>query len=259
MYVMVDRLRNPIIVALCFVLFMVSLEHRTSASVLSDPGVPDGEQTLWRTTREGREPVFSTITWNTGNRYGEPVYKITTDSGERKQAEYIIDRSDLRLIYARIRRNNEKGKSDIVIRIIGEDQYLTCDFNDERKEAKIEHPPDGYNGVIMVFSLRGFPFGRQDKVKLRITPPIKPTLPFWVWRMWKSYVKLLGVETVTVPAGTFECYKLVMGPSSGIIKRFASEYYVWLARNPPHHFVKYQDKDGKSLMELMENRSTGEK
>ena len=257
MHIITNYLRSSIIIALCSVLFTVSLEHKALASIFSDPNVPDGEQILWRVTKQGKEPVFSTITWNTENRDDRPVYRITTDSGERKQAEYIIDRADLRLMYARIQRNNEKGKSDIIIKISGNDQYLTCDFNGERKEAKIEHPLNGYNGILIAFSLRGFPYGRQDEVKLKITPPIKPTLPSWVWKMWKSYVKLLGVETITVPAGTFECYKLAVGSSSSFIKRFTSEYYVWFAKKPPHHFVKYQDKDGESSTELIEITSTG--
>ena len=257
LYIMANYLHSSIKIALCLLLLAVPLEYKASASIFSDPNVPDGEQILWRVTKQGKKPGFSTITWNTENRDGRPVYRITTDSGASKQAEYIIDRADLRLMYAHIKQNNENGKSDIIIKISGKDQYLTCDFNGKRKKAKIEHPLDGYNGILVAFSLRGFPFGKQDKVKLKITPPIKQTLPFWTWKMWKSSVKLLGVETTTVPAGTFECYKLVIEPSSRLIKRFTSKYYVWFAKKPPHHFVKYQDKDGKSLTELVEITSTG--
>lgn len=256
--IMTNYLRNFIIMALCSMLLMIFPEYNAFASVLSDPHVPDGEQIIWRVTKQGREPVLSTITWNAENWDGRLAYKITIDSGMRKQAEYIIGKSDLRLVYARIKRNNEKGISDIIVKAIGEKQYMTCDFNGKRKESKIDYPANGYNGILIAFSLRGFPFGKQDKVKLKITPPIKPTLPLWTWRMWKSYAKLLEVETITVPAGTFECYKLAMGPSSGLIKRFASEYYLWLAIDSPHYFVKYQDKEGKYLTELMEIKSTGE-
>ena len=77
-----------------------------------------------------------------------------------------------------------------------------------------------------------------------------------MWKMWKSYARFLGEEKVTVPAGTFDCYKLKIAASGGLIRRFTSRYYFWFAKEPPHHFVKYED--GKRVTELMEIRSMGE-
>ncbi len=251
------RYLQVFIVLFCFLLIAVLLESEASASVLSDPDVPDGEQIVWRVTREDREPRFSITTWHIQDKDGRQVYEITIDSGEIKQAKYIIGKSDLRLISAHVLRTNYRGKSEVTIEVKGERQHLIYSLNDKRGGKNIEQGENSYNGMILPFSLRGFPFGKEKKVKLKITPPFKPWMPIWAWKMWKSYVKLKGVEKVTVPAGTFDCYKLEVAASSMFIRPFTSKYYLWFTKEPPHQFVKYQDKDGDSVTELMEIRSVG--
>lgn len=235
-------------------LITILLNAKVQGFILSDPGVTDGEQIVWRVTKSDKEPALSTIMWRVKDRDGKPVYEITTDSGKRKQAKYIIDKSDLRLIWAHILRDTESGKSEVTIEVRDEHQYLVHDFRNKREDGKIRHYPDGYNGMILGFSLRGFPFGKQKAVELRTTPPFKPGIPLWAWRMWKSDVRFLGEEKVTVPAGTFDCYKLEVAPSDGLIRQFTSQYYFWFTKDPPHRFVKYQDRDGKSVTELIEIR-----
>jgi hypothetical protein len=237
----------------------ILLSVEAFGSVFSDPGVPDGEQIVWRWSRHDEEPTFSTVTWRVKDRDGKPVYEITTDSGQRKQGKYIIGRSDLRLVWVHVVQSTEKGKSEITIEARGDHQYLIHDYQNERKEKETDNYPDGYDGIALSFSLRGFPFGKQEEVELRLTPPFRPGMPRWAWKMWKSYARLLGEEEVTVPAGTFDCYKLEVGASGGLIRRFTSEYYFWYTKEPPHYFVKYQDKEAKSVTELMEIRSMGQK
>ena len=242
--------------------FITLLCNAAFGAVLSDPCVPEGEQIVWRANRRDKEPILSIVTWRTKDRSGKLVYEITTDSGDQKQGKYYISKSDLRLVWVYILEYTEEGKSEVTIfadAVKDDCQYLVHDYRNKRKEKKIEQYPDGYNGVILVFSLRGFPFGRQEEVELRITPAFYPEIPLWAWKMWKAYAKYLGEEKVTVPAGTFDCYKLEVAASSGIIKRFTSKYYFWYAKEPPHHFVKFQDKDEENVTELMEIRSTGEK
>ena len=222
-------------------------------AVLHDPGVPDGEKIVWRVNKEGSLRRPSTIIFYAKELNGRPVYEIVEDSGERKQAKYIIDRSDLRLIEAQLFRNTNKGPFKAKIDVRGKRQYLVYTKGGKKpKDKKIDHYPDGYNGLTLPFCLRGFPFGKKKEVKLHLTPPLRPEIPGWAWRMWKSRAKYLGMETVTVPAGTFECHKLEVEATSGLIKRVTSKYYFWYAKDPPHHFVKYQDEDGKNITELME-------
>jgi hypothetical protein len=237
---------------------LILLGTEVCCSVLSDPGIPDGEQTVWRATKRDSEPELSTVTWRIKDRNGEPVYEITVDSGERKQAKHIIDKSDLRLIWAYVLRDTEDGESEATITVNDENQYLTHNYKNRRENTEIKNYRNGYNGITLPFSLRGFPFGRQEEVELRITPPFKASLPIWIWRMWKSHARSLGIERIIVPAGTFDCYKLEIEASGGLIRRFTSKYYTWFTKEPPHYFVKYQREGGTSVTELMEIRSPGE-
>ena len=226
-------------------------------SVFMDPGVPDGEQIVWRWTNEEKGQILSIVTWNVKDRSGKPVYDIDLNSGARKQAQYVIDKSDLRLVYTKVSEDFEDGRYNLTIDMKDGCQYLVDDFKGKRKTKDIENHEDGYNGIILPFSLRGFPFGKKKEVEIHITPPFKPNVPMWAWKMWKAYTKYLGEEKVTVPAGTFDCYKLELGASGGLIKHFTTEYYFWFESKPPYRFVKYQDKDGKNITELMEIRSKG--
>ncbi len=252
-------MRDYLLLLSCSLLITILLETGASCSVLKDPGVPDGEQIVWRVTKEKDDGIsFATITWHIENRDGKPVYEVTEDAGERKQAKYIIDKSDLRLIWAHVVRETDDGKSEATIEVRGDRQYLVHNYDSKSKDKKIDHELDGYNGMSLGFCLRGFPFKSETEVRLKLTPPFRPGIPLWAWKMWKSYVKLLGEEKVTVPAGTFDCYKLEVAASGGLIRRFTSEYYFWFTKEPPHRFVRYQDDDGKAITELMEIRSTGE-
>ena len=164
----------------------------------------------------------------------------------------------MRLIEAQMLRNNERGKSKVAITLKDDCQYLVCTEESKKtKKKKIDCSLDSYDGTVLPFSLRGFPFEAQKEVKLKITPPFKPGIPFWAWRMWKSKTQFLGTEQVTVPAGTFDCYKLKIEASGGLIKRVTSAYFFWFEQKPPHQFVRYQDEDGKAVTELMEIRSNG--
>jgi len=250
-------MRKLTFISFWLLLVTISLSVEAFGSVFSDPGIPDGEQIVWRAIRPNRGPRLSTVTWCIKDRDGKPVYEITVDSGERKQGKYIIDKSDLRLIWVNVVEQTDEGESEVTIEAIGDHQYLVHNFKNKRKEEKRENYPDGYNGICLVFSLRGFPFGKQKEVNLRLTPAFYPGMPLWAWRMWKSYTRFLGEEKVTVPAGTFDCYKLEVAASGGIIKRLTSIYYFWYTKDPPHRFVKFQDKDEENITELMEIRSAG--
>ena len=252
---MTNSMKAFIPALLCFLLSMALLEFNTFGSTFSDPGVANGEQIVWRGITPDKKTILSTVTWRVKDKNGKPVYEITTDSGSKKYGRYIIDKSDLRLIWVHVLEETKDGKSEITIESKDDHQYLIHNFKNKHKDKKIGHYLNGYNGIILPFSLRGFPFGKQKEVKIRLTPPFGPGMPFWTWTMWKSYVKYLGEEKVTVPAGTFDCYKLEVMASSRLIKRFTSKHYFWYTKEPPHWFVKFQGKD--SMTELMEIRSMG--
>jgi len=62
--------------------------------------------------------------------------------------------------------------------------------------------------------------------------------------IFKVRVKNLGVEKVTVPAGTYECYKLKIIPDLGLLDkplgRAMPGIFVWQDKKYPHLPVKYE-------------------
>jgi hypothetical protein len=249
--------RKIILILLSLILIANILIPGVLGSVFKDPDVPNGEQIVWRWTTSENKQFLSIVTWHVSERNKKPVYEISLSSGERKTATYTINKSDLRLVYADVDEVFNEGKCKSIIEAKDGRQYLTYDYNNKHKEKVIDNHLDGYDGVILTFSLRGFPFGKAEKLEFYITPPFNPNIPSWSWKMWKTYAKFLGEEKVTVPAGTFDCYKLEMGASGGVIRRFTTEYYFWFSKEPPYRFVKYQDVEGKNITELMEIRSKG--
>ena len=246
---MVRNRIKSVLALLCFVLVSTT---GAFGSVFSDPDIPDGQQIVWQVTKEGKKKPASTITWRVGSRDGKQVYEITKDSESGKNSKFVISKSDLRLIEAQIHRSTEDGESQLTIKARGNHQYLNyVEDGKKPKDKRIKYGPDGYDGLILPYCLRGFPFEKRGKVEFDLTPPFRPGIPFWAWKMWKSYAQCLGTETVTVPAGTFECYKLEVGASGGLIKRVTSRYYFWFTTEPPHQFVKYQDEDEKNVTELL--------
>lgn len=249
--------KKILLLVLGFLIIINIFTGEILGAVLKDPKVPNGEQFVWRWKTSENRQFLSIITWKITTRDKKPVYEISLTSGERKKATYIIDKTNLRLIYADVYEVFPEGRCKFTIESKDEKQQLSYNFDNKDKSKVIDNHPYGYNGFILPFSLRGFPFGKMDQLSIYMTPPFIPTNPLWIWKMWGAYIKPLGEEKVTVPAGTFDCYKLELGSSGGIIRHFTTEYYFWFAKEPPHRFVKYQDKDGKNVTELMEIRSKG--
>ncbi len=107
-------------------------------------------------------------------------------------------------------------------------------------------PPNTY-GLPLSFALRG----------LAESPSEKREFYFYVGEGQASrmYVERAENETVTVPAGTFPCYRFKISvdlksvmPMSGFVSMVASAFvqslYFWFSQKPPHPFIKYQGSVG---------------
>jgi hypothetical protein len=54
-------------------------------------------------------------------------------------------------------------------------------------------------------------------------------------------VRNAGLERVSVPAGEFDCYRLVLTVNIPVLK---PKIYCWLTKAPPHFLVKQRGKRG---------------
>ena len=103
-------------------------------------------------------------------------------------------------------------------------------------EKRIELPENLYSvQALGTIVLSGFPFEKKKKVTFNLSMMPHPLV------IWKMTVTHLGEEDITVPAGTFRCYKLAMETNEWW--RFfafnADNTYIWVRKDPPHYYVKY--------------------
>ncbi len=106
-------------------------------------------------------------------------------------------------------------------------------------------PDDMAHPLTLPLALRGWDFvpGNQRKFYMWFNPSM----------VFAMNVRVRGEETVTVPAGTFQCYRLdiepdlvdVVGPVLGrVIKPFVNKNPLWVEKKFPHRLVKYQGSFG---------------
>lgn len=74
-------------------------------------------------------------------------------------------------------------------------------------------------------------------------------------RPWRAWLLVEGEETVTVPAGRFECLRIKLEfdfeaiPGAGaitsrVIRAFMPENYIWIEKDEPHGMVRFQGRFG---------------
>ena len=72
-------------------------------------------------------------------------------------------------------------------------------------------------------------------------------------RLVRMHARVVGRERVTVPAGTFDSFKVQLQPT-GFLEFLAtlhSKLYMWLTVAAPHVWVKYQGPDGPGLQPVV--------
>ena len=92
-------------------------------------------------------------------------------------------------------------------------------------------PEDAYGNEEILMLLRALPFKPGLRMQFSNFSPA-------VGRIYPSAVKVLKEETVSAPAGDFECFKVESKIMVGNII-----HYVWYAKAPPHYLVMYDNKE----------------
>jgi hypothetical protein len=87
--------------------------------------------------------------------------------------------------------------------------------------------------AAILFRLRAFPFDTDQTIEFLIASFSQ----FFV----RMKVRQTGVETVMVPAGSFECYRLE-ATFEFLVLRFKTAF--WFSKSKPHFLVKYEGRRG---------------
>jgi hypothetical protein len=233
-------------------LFILGLAGAARAGMFSPPDIPDGEKLVYRarleTTEEQKESFVSPreevtkvtqiITRFTKN--GRPYYRFfraeLLAGGQINYYTYVFtDFEPFRFVVFEKRMRSKNGR---VVK-----KEITY-FDDPEYSS----PPDLNHFFSIPMTIRGIGFkeGAQNDLLVWFSSHLTP---------WKMNVIVEGKESVTVPAGTFECWKVRVEPDlksifkdwywiARIVKPWVPDFYYWFAEDAPYPLVKYQGTFG---------------
>jgi hypothetical protein len=195
---------------------------RWSARWTMDPVTREG-RSLVQFTEQGsgryhpfRQPVQWSLEseWIYSDRYSPLRYHMTyrSEAGEMLATESV--EFDWERGVARVRRDDRSGNRDA--------------------DETIEVPPDTLTPDGLATALRTLPFDDPAPVTVHLLT-LEPNL-------YKVTFRIAGRETVSVPAGDFECYRVRMDVHLGflrIFRVFLPDTDFWMTVEPPHFWVRY--------------------
>ena len=197
----------------------------------TDPKITSGEKSTYEVIADGK--VSQTVhIISREQRNGKDVYIVRT-----KSRQMILEASNLRPIS--IKKTSANG--ELVFAIEYNDDRVHFIYPGPKRNKVGEAPEDRYDINTILEVARGFPF-RQEKIKFTLVTPE---------HIVSAYIKIVGNEQITVPAGTFDCYQLKAGVSGLAGKIVRTRFYFWIEKNHPHRLIKYTDSSGERLVTLV--------
>jgi len=190
-------------------------------------------------SREVEEVVESAARLHREVRDGKPIYLAEkTDrlrQGDRVLWTFTLDPENLGLLRIEKKVISRSGQTV---------RESWTDFRD----PMFDYPADLCHIYTIAEAVRALPLqvgGRHD-IHLLLNEDSMP---------WHMFVLVEAEETVTVPAGTFACYRLSLEPdfrqimgkwswASSLIKPFVPDYYFWVEKAGTHVMVQFQGKFG---------------
>ncbi len=241
------RMHNPVL-AVLFFLFVV---ETAAAEPMGDPDIPDGQRIVYtydtsykssfflKEIKEKEEVLESVNTIEFYGEEGKRFYRVR-DRGRRVNGYTfdhvtILERGDyLTPISFRASDSNAEG------RIIRE---MFARFDDEA----LVYPDDTYPIFSSITAIRGLDFklGGRAEVFLWLAPT----------EIYRIFLDVDAIETISTAAGSFECYRLELKPDirailpignflASLLQPFLPEYYFWYSTEPSHPLVKFSGSLG---------------
>jgi len=138
--------------------------------------------------------------------------------------------------------NNDMGDYRAVYDYGPDRVMLTTISNTGGKSARtIDLDQPVYDNEQVIYLLRRLPLAQGYRASFMIFPVMGGSLA-------ECRIEIVGTEKVTVPAGTYDCYRMNLSVWAGTTK--ALEHQLWFSQDAGRHLVKYDS--GSALMELAE-------
>jgi len=213
--------------------------------------IQDGKKRYYRViltegVKEDRieRTVFKTVKFwyrlKDGELHGDPVWIMEredrNETGDTMKSLFYIDPKDFTLIESDIKLYNRDGR-------------IIDDVHSYYKNVFQPLPKKVIHAYMKPLALQYLDLNQG--VSTKITSVF--SLQFAPLGM---IAKVEGEETITVPAGTFECVKIALDYDLRdlpailkfippfVIRSFISRHYAWVEKAPPHAMIKYSGKLG---------------
>ena len=166
-------------------------------------------------------------------------YVLTTETtiGAVKDVSNVRVDDSLKPIGA-TRQLTGAGQSDFTLMTIYDKGKLMIQAKTSAgdKAATIDVPADAWDNDQLLMSIRSLPLAAGYTYTLTNVVGANAGLI-------KTQLTVVGTESVTVPAGSFNAYKVEMSFGQ-------SKQYIWVDTGTAHHIVKYENTDTKQVISL---------
>lgn len=179
-----------------------------------------------------------TIRMEEGKLNGKPVYVIhrqdKTPQGDKYDWKFYVDRNSLASIQNHVTITSRQGKV-----LEDKTEYYGNHFHNFGKNS---FPLPMLPVAIQYMDLT---LKEAQTYHFMFRPEVKG---------WTIFFTVDGEESITVPAGTFECVRVKIEYSkdslpsfikilpSFIMKRLLSDFYLWVLKDEPHTMIRLQGK-----------------
>lgn len=206
----------------------------------SDPGISDGETSVLRNRLFSGDSFVLTVQVIHADP-GGGSYRLISEAVNGEQEDQVVARPDLSLRELTVRGQG----GDVIYRVWNRDGEWMVQLSGKTKRFRADLRMVERRTLFLV--LRGLTFSPGLKTDFPLFLPETGTV--------SMYARVLGTEQVTVPAGTFQAYKVEMG-ARGFLGVLAKQYltYYWFDANPPHRFLRYEWPEKGQLTELVRIR-----
>ncbi len=213
--------------------------------VFKNPGLPDSESfDLYELVDPAIGRAVTKFTVKLNEQGNSKFYTIHVNEGNFFENDFEIKYTDLTTISEK-RTDLRTGKVVQSYRKSGDTVYF---YSAEKgvKKIFITSETNIYSPLAIFYSCRGFPFQVGKTVSFK-------SYIYEYGDVLTMNLSNISKQTVTVKAGTFECYELELSLGGWQSIFDSDKYHLFFTVASPHIFVKYEEKiDGKwSADELM--------
>jgi len=225
---------------------------------LSQLKISATEEGAYRTLLKKSGKVIWQASWsvNKTNKNGKEIVKIT-ERGSGKyndspqditwvmETSLILGNNPLILETIRITRdsgNNELWRRNKIFDYPNRELIAEQFEHGKLKKIKTARLPETitFTSDILAILLRGYNFEAPEPFDFYIFSSEA--------KLFRIQAQMIGTETVRVPAGEFECYKmeliLDLGVANLLTKYILPKTYMWFSKKQPHYWLKFEGLEG---------------